>query len=159
MEENTRYNQNECGFDEEAAVKAAVNNPAGEKTKVVSSPAADRISINEHVEQLENRDEPEQIVEVQTEEKVISRNEKKNLKRELKSSLLSSKKMTKKEKNSKNSQVAMILLVILAFLLPWLAVGLYTDWDVTLTVISVILWLLFWVPGIVFALLVIFDVI
>ncbi|MBK6526188.1 MAG: YqaE/Pmp3 family membrane protein [Crocinitomicaceae bacterium] len=57
------------------------------------------------------------------------------------------------------SSVPLILLIILAFLIPWLAVGLYTSWDVLYTVIAVLLWLLFWLPGIIFALLVIFGVV
>ncbi|MDA7803185.1 YqaE/Pmp3 family membrane protein [Crocinitomix sp.] len=68
--------------------------------------------------------------------------------------------VTKKIKqNSGSSEVELILLVILALLLPWLAVGLYTGWDITYTLIAVLLWLLFWLPGIIFAFLVIFDVI
>lgn len=64
-----------------------------------------------------------------------------------------------KKSNSGNSSVPMVLLIILAILLPWLAVGLHTGWDTLLTLVSFLLWLLFVVPGIVFALLVIFDVI
>jgi len=61
--------------------------------------------------------------------------------------------------NSHSADLMMILLILLAILLPWLAVGIYTGWDTKLTLISIILWLLFVVPGIIFALLVIFDVI
>lgn len=57
------------------------------------------------------------------------------------------------------SSAPLILLIILAFLLPWLAVGIYTSWDVLYTVIAVLLWFLFWLPGIIFALLVIFGVV
>jgi uncharacterized membrane protein YqaE (UPF0057 family) len=57
------------------------------------------------------------------------------------------------------SSAPMILLIILAFLLPWLAVGIFTSWDVLYTVIAVLLWFLFWLPGIIFALLVIFGVV
>lgn len=51
----------------------------------------------------------------------------------------------------------MILLIILAILLPFVAVGIYTDWDVTKVLIAVLLSLLFWLPGIIYALLVIND--
>lgn len=61
--------------------------------------------------------------------------------------------------SNQSSDVPMVLLIILTFLLPWLAVGLYTDWDTMKTLISFLLWLFFWVPGIIYALLVIFDVI
>lgn len=51
----------------------------------------------------------------------------------------------------------MILLIILAILLPFVAVGIYTDWDVTKVLIALLLSLLFWLPGIIYALLVIND--
>jgi uncharacterized membrane protein YqaE (UPF0057 family) len=41
--------------------------------------------------------------------------------------------------------------ILLAIFLPWLAVGFATNWDVLKTVIGVILWLLFWIPGIIYA--------
>ena len=47
------------------------------------------------------------------------------------------------------------LYYILAVLLPWLAVGLVTDWDPLLTAIAVVLWFCFWIPGIIFALVVV----
>ncbi len=61
--------------------------------------------------------------------------------------------------NSNSSDAMMILLIILAIILPWLAVGIHTGWDTMLTLVSILLWLLFVLPGIIFALLVIFDVI
>ncbi len=51
----------------------------------------------------------------------------------------------------------MILLIILAILIPFVAVGIYTDWDITKVLISILLSLLFWIPGIIYALLVIND--
>jgi uncharacterized membrane protein YqaE (UPF0057 family) len=97
-------------------------------------------------------------------EKVNFRDALKEMKKDLKQSLKAQKKISKERKSnglsgSGMSEVAMILLVILAIILPWLAVGLYTGWDTMLTLVSVLLWLLFWIPGIVFAFLVIFDVI
>ncbi|MCT4581033.1 MAG: YqaE/Pmp3 family membrane protein [Flavobacteriales bacterium] len=53
----------------------------------------------------------------------------------------------------------MILLIVLAIILPFVAVGIYTDWDPTKTLISVLLWLFFILPGVIYALLVIFDMI
>ncbi len=61
--------------------------------------------------------------------------------------------------NSSSGGDMFILLVILCFFLPWLSVGLYTDWDVMLTVVSLLLWFLFWLPGVIFGLLVLFDVV
>lgn len=65
----------------------------------------------------------------------------------------------KANNNSSSSDGLFILLVILCFLLPWLAVGIYTNWDLVKTLIALILWFLFWIPGVIYALLVIFDVI
>ena len=48
-----------------------------------------------------------------------------------------------------------ILLYILAFLLPYLAVGVVTDWDVKKLVIAVLLTSLLWLPGFIYALIVI----
>jgi uncharacterized membrane protein YqaE (UPF0057 family) len=48
-----------------------------------------------------------------------------------------------------------ILLIILCFLLPPLAVGLATNWDTKKTIISIVLSLFFWVPGIIYALIVV----
>lgn len=59
--------------------------------------------------------------------------------------------------SSSKANDMMILLIILAFLIPFVAVGLYTDWDVTKTLIALLLMLLFWLPGIIYALLTIFD--
>jgi uncharacterized membrane protein YqaE (UPF0057 family) len=63
-----------------------------------------------------------------------------------------------KDSNSSSSDAAMILLIILCFLLPPLAVWLATS-DTTQLIISIILTLLFWLPGIIHALLVVFGLI
>lgn len=47
-------------------------------------------------------------------------------------------------------EIPMVLLYVLAVLLPWLAVGLYTNWGIE-TVWAVLLWLCFWIPGIIYA--------
>ncbi|MBS3913798.1 MAG: YqaE/Pmp3 family membrane protein [Bacteroidetes bacterium] len=52
-----------------------------------------------------------------------------------------------------------LVLVIIAIFLPWLAVYLY-EGEITLNFwLSLLLWFLFWIPGFIYALLVIFDVI
>lgn len=72
------------------------------------------------------------------------------------------KQLRKLKKESKKkgtmADVPFILLVILAILLPPLAVWLHAE-DVTKLVISIILTLLFWLPGIIYAFLVLFDVV
>ncbi|HEU4718698.1 MAG TPA: YqaE/Pmp3 family membrane protein [Bacteroidia bacterium] len=52
-----------------------------------------------------------------------------------------------------------LLLIILCFLLPWLAVLLKEGGPTTYFWISLLLWLCFWIPGVIFALLVVLDVI
>lgn len=52
-----------------------------------------------------------------------------------------------------------LLLIIIAIFISWLAVGLYTGWDTTPTLINLILWFLFILPGFIHALLIILDVI
>ncbi len=54
---------------------------------------------------------------------------------------------------SSTSDDMMILLIILAILIPFVAVGIYTDWDVTKTVRALLLTLLFWIPGVIYALI------
>jgi|GEM_PF-914160 len=67
------------------------------------------------------------------------------------------KKLVKKE--SGNDIDNKLVLVIIAIFLPWLAVYLY-EGEITLNFwLSLLLWFLFWIPGFIYALLVIFDVI
>jgi len=47
----------------------------------------------------------------------------------------------------------MILLIILAIIIPFVAVGVYTNWDVKKTVITLLLSMIFWLPGIIYALI------
>lgn len=64
------------------------------------------------------------------------------------------KKLAKKSTKSSKSDddLLLILLVILCFLIPPLAVAIASDWDLTKILISLILTLLFVVPGIIYAL-------
>ena len=68
-------------------------------------------------------------------------------------------KENKKEKSTSSSQKSssapVWLIWVLAILLPFVGVGLVTDWDITLTLIALGLTLLFWVPGVIFALIVV----
>lgn len=56
------------------------------------------------------------------------------------------------DSSSSAAVIALFLLIILAIILPPIAVGLATRWDGKLTLISIILWILGLIPGIVFAL-------
>jgi uncharacterized membrane protein YqaE (UPF0057 family) len=72
-------------------------------------------------------------------------------------------KLAKKSIVSKLSKptndIMLLILVILAIFLPPIAVGLKTNWSLIPLLISIILTLLFWLPGIIHALLVVFDII
>jgi len=63
----------------------------------------------------------------------------------------------KASKNNSSLSDMDVLLLILCFLIPFIAVGLATDWDVTKVLICLILSLLFWIPGIIYALLVVLN--
>jgi uncharacterized membrane protein YqaE (UPF0057 family) len=61
------------------------------------------------------------------------------------------KERKKLRKMGVKSDAPMILLYILAVLLPPVAVGIYTDWEAKPTLIDLLLTLIFWIPGIVYA--------
>ncbi len=68
------------------------------------------------------------------------------------------KNIAKKASTSKKSDdTEFIILVILCFLLPPVAVGLATDWDIPSVVLNIILTLLCGLPGIIHALIVVFG--
>ena len=99
----------------------------------------------------------------------LTRNNAKPTRSERKKSRIERRERTKnalnilKENKKKNSgsgwASAGILLVILAIFLPWLSVGIYTSWDAGLTLLTLLLWLLGWLPGVIFGMLVLFDVV
>ncbi len=69
-------------------------------------------------------------------------------------------KINQKEAGQNSSladDIALLLLVIIAILLPPLAVGLVTDWDTNKLLISIILTLCLWLPGVIYALYLIFN--
>lgn len=60
-----------------------------------------------------------------------------------------------KNSHGKKSDNGLILLYILAFILPILAVGIVTNWDLKLVLISFLLMCLFWIPAVIFAIIVV----
>ncbi|TNE54947.1 MAG: YqaE/Pmp3 family membrane protein [Bacteroidetes bacterium] len=75
-----------------------------------------------------------------TENHVVQNHEKKAL------------KLFKKKSEKQGSAVEKILLIILCFLIPFVAVGIVTDWSVVPVVINILLCILFFLPGIIHAL-------
>jgi uncharacterized membrane protein YqaE (UPF0057 family) len=65
------------------------------------------------------------------------------------------KASTKMVKKALKDEVPTILLYVLCFFIPFLAVGLATDWDVTAVVINLLLCFLFFLPGIIHAIIVV----
>lgn len=65
------------------------------------------------------------------------------------------KKVVQKSSSKKQDDTELILMVILCFLIPPIAVGLATDWDLETVVLNVILTLLCGLPGVIHALIVV----
>ena len=65
------------------------------------------------------------------------------------------KASTKIVKKALKDEVPTILLYVLCFFIPFLAVGLATDWDVTAVVINLLLCFLFFLPGVIHAIIVV----
>lgn len=68
------------------------------------------------------------------------------------------KKVATESKSSLNampSDVPTWVLYVLCFVFPAIAVGLATDWDITKTIIALVLSVFFWLPGIIYALIVV----
>jgi uncharacterized membrane protein YqaE (UPF0057 family) len=62
-----------------------------------------------------------------------------------------------KQAAKKGMSDEMILLTILCFLLPFVAVGIKTNWDLMMVLVALLLSFLFFIPGVIFALLVVYD--
>lgn len=85
--------------------------------------------------------------------------------KEIQDLVIPSKFTKNQHKSMKNTAAAFnnetdddaILYYVLAFFIPFLAVGLVTDWDVKKVVICLVLSLFFWIPGIIYALIVVSD--
>jgi len=84
---------------------------------------------------------------VQSNEKTVRLTFKQKIKllKEIRAERKKMRKMGIKEK------APMVLLYILAVLLPPVAVGIYTNWEAKPTLIDLLLTLIFWLPGVVYA--------
>jgi Flp pilus assembly protein TadB len=134
--------------------------------KINSTPAADRGSQGKIVKEENDQEANPLVAETNSAEKIEGENGKKNKRvskrnkrSKVKEHFRAMKNMIKEKSSNNSSDATLILLVILAIFIAWLSVGIYTNWDVMLTVITLILWLLFILPGFIFALLVLFDVV
>ncbi len=93
-------------------------------------------------------------------------NEFKNVEMEVLNDIQTANKFKSKTPNFKKKSTAFvsnemsedaILYYILAILIPFLAVGLVTDWDITKVVICLLLSFFLWIPGIIYALIVVHN--
>ncbi len=84
----------------------------------------------------------------------FSNQSEKSTKSNLKTLIISHKQKIKELKKSSSSDLDSILYIILCILIPFLAVGLATDWDLTKTVIALLLSIIFWIPGIIYAVII-----
>ncbi len=87
----------------------------------------------------------------------LANNNQTTSKKALKKIIKNKKKTSDKSENSADD--LLIILIILCFIIPPIAVGIKTNWDITKLLISILLTVFFWLPGIIYALLVVLDVI
>lgn len=80
--------------------------------------------------------------------KKTSKKEQRAVKKEL-------KKLLKKESKNSNSDVNIVLLYVLCFFIPFVAVGLVTDWDIKKVLLNILLTILCGIPGIIHAIIVV----
>lgn len=80
-------------------------------------------------------------------------------KKELKKDIKNEARHQKQNSQNSGSDSMFILAVIFAILIPPLGVGIYTNIDWLKVLICLLLCVLFWLPGMIYALLVVFDVI
>ncbi len=128
-------------YNAENAVIAPVVNEAAviTETSETSNPSFSN-STNEVKENLKN------------DKKVLGTKKVNSIDEEL--NLITPKKAT--QSNFEVSDDA-ILYYVLAILIPFLAVGLVTDWDLTKVIICLLLCVLFWLPGMIYALIVVHN--
>lgn len=96
--------------------------------------------------------------ETKKKDKSVSQNSYKSLnsgsEKHTMSNYMAIKKLAKKATKSSSSEddIILILLVILCFIFPPLAVGFASDWDLIKLLISILLTIFFWFPGVIYAL-------
>lgn len=143
----------------------ADNNQKTTKTKTVettNSKVNTNVSSSTTSEQLINAVEKTNITSFSPIEKTSPQANKVTLKETIKTKAIKKiiKKKVKKsvaQFKSETSSDDEILYYILAILVPFLAVGLVTDWDITKVLICLLLTLLCYIPGLIYALITVKD--
>ncbi len=85
----------------------------------------------------------------------LDKKERKELRKDLRKELKAQRKALRKNASEDAPSTSTLLLIILAILLPPLAVGIYEGGLTNRFWLSVLLWLLFYIPGLIYALIVI----
>lgn len=131
---------------------SSLNRLAMKKYLVVMIMASFVSATNASKTNLPTEPSPVQIKAAVEEFKSLSKKERKSRVKEAKNHLRQVKKV---KKSGKEAHVDQVVLIILAILLPPLAVYLHQDDFNDKFWISVLLTLLFWIPGVIYALLVV----
>ena len=143
-------------------IKAPKNTPAILRNEPVSTDATDVVAVttevNEMVTGAEIRTETEIVKETTAapveNNAIVAPTTVKQKATSQKTSIaqkIVSKKLNKTVAQSSQMGDSAILYIILCILIPVIAVGLATDWDLIPTLLCLLLMLLFWLPGIIYA--------
>ena len=147
--------------------KNNVKNTAVERTKTdnvdkINSKTIDQspfsASTNEDIVLTSSKTSDIAIIKTESNSNGVNASEKAKTKLTVKDKIAVVKAVNKMKKAAKRGDadgIPTVLLFVLAVLLPPLAVGLVTDWDLEETLINVALTFLCWLPGIVHAIIVV----
>ena len=147
--------------------KNNAKNTAVERTKTdnvdkINSKTIDQspfsASTNEDIVLTSSKTSDIAIIKTESNSNVVKASEKAKTKLTVKDQIKVAKAVNNMKKSAKHGDadgIPTVILFILAVLLPPIAVGLVTDWDLEETLINVGLTFLCWLPGIVHALIVV----
>ena len=147
--------------------KNNVKNTAVERTKTdnvdkINSKTIDQspfsASTNEDIVLTSSKTSDIAIIKTESNSNIVKASEKAKTKLTVKDQIKVVKAVNNMKKSAKHGDadgIPTVILFILAVLLPPIAVGLVTDWDLEETLINVGLTFLCWLPGIVHALIVV----
>ncbi len=121
-------------------------------------PSSFSASTNDDIIVTSSKSSDVATIKTESNNKVVNTSEKVQAKLSVKDKIKVAKAVSKLKKAAKHGDadgIPTVLLFVLAVLLPPLAVGLVTDWDLEQTLINVALTFLCWLPGIVHAIIVV----
>ena len=122
------------------------------------NPSQFSASANEDIIVTSSKSSDVATINTESNNKVVNTSEKVQAKLSVKDKIKVVKAVNKMKKAAKRGDaddIPTVLLFVLAVLLPPIAVGLVTDWDLEQTLISLGLTFLCWLPGIIYAIIVV----